>query len=273
MGQKVNPVGFRLGNGRNYQSNWYASPKMYKKTLCSDIDARDFLKKELQDAAVSKIIIQRPAQNAQITIHAARPGVIIGRKGGDVEKLRKQVEKILGVPVHINIEEIRRPELEAKLVAESVAQQLEKRIMFRRAMKRAVQNALRAGAKGIKIQVSGRLGGTEIARSEWYREGRVPLHTLRADINYATSEALTTYGIIGVKVWIFKGEVLVAKGPDKRPTIMDVEQAALNEKVAIPAKSSRSKKPASINTDAPIEDTKSTTVVKKKPVTKKTADS
>jgi len=261
MGQKVHPVGIRLGIIRDWNSTWYAEPKNFAKTLCADIDVRNFLKKELAEAAVSKITIQRPAQNAQITIHTARPGVIIGRKGNDVEKLRAQVTKMLGVPAHINIEEIRRPELDAKLVAESVAQQLEKRVMFRRAMKRAVQNALRAGAKGIKVMVSGRLGGTEIARSEWYREGRVPLHTLRADIDYATAEASTTYGIIGVKVWIFKGEVLKAKGPESKPSVQDDASAEAKPKRK-PAPAARAKKPEG---GEPAKKT----IVKKKPAAKK----
>lgn len=223
MGQKVHPTGIRLGIVKDWNSTWYADSKDYANTLNADIKVRRFLKKELASAAVSRIQIERPAQNAKITIHAARPGVVIGKKGGDIERLREQVSRIIGVPAHLTIEEIRRPDLDATLVAESVAQQLEKRIMFRRAMKRAVQNALRAGAKGIRIQVSGRLGGAEIARTEWYREGRVPLHTLRADIDYGTAEALTTYGLIGVKVWIFKGEVLAAKGPAERGTINENE--------------------------------------------------
>ncbi|MFG1487788.1 30S ribosomal protein S3, partial [Oceanospirillum sp. HFRX-1_2] len=180
----------------------------YADNLNNDLQVRAFLQDRLKQASVSRIQIERPAQNARITIHTARPGIVIGKKGEDVEKLRNEVTKMMGVPVHINIEEVRKPELDGKLVAESVASQLERRVMFRRAMKRAVQNAMRLGAKGIKIQVSGRLGGAEIARSEWYREGRVPLHTLRADIDYATAEAHTTYGVIGVKVWIFKGEIL-----------------------------------------------------------------
>jgi small subunit ribosomal protein S3 len=208
MGQKVNPVGLRLGFIKNWRSIWYANSKDYAGKLNTDLQVREYLHKQLAGAAVSKIIIERPAQNANITIHAARPGVIIGKKGEDIEKLRSAVSKMMGVPVHINIEEVKKPELDAKLVADSVAQQLEKRIMFRRAMKRAVQNALRQGAEGVKITVAGRLGGAEIARTEWYREGRVPLHTLRADIDYATSEAKTTYGVIGVKVWIYKGEVM-----------------------------------------------------------------
>lgn len=208
MGQKVHPVGIRLGVIKDHNSVWYAEKENYSRNLLNDIEVREFLTKELEKASVSKIIIERPAQNARITIHTARPGIVIGKKGEDVDKLRKKISDMMGVPVHINIEEVRKPDLDAKLVAASVASQLERRVMFRRAMKRAVQNAIRQGAKGIKIQVSGRLGGAEIARTEWYREGRVPLHTLRADIDYSTHEALTTYGIIGVKVWIFKGEIL-----------------------------------------------------------------
>ena len=208
MGQKVHPTGIRLGIVKDHTSTWYASRATYAKNLLQDLKVREFLEKRLERASVSRIDIERPAQNARITIHTARPGIVIGKKGEDVEKLRAECSKMMGVPVHINIEEIRKPELDAKLVAQSVASQLERRVMFRRAMKRAVQNAMRGGALGVKIQVGGRLGGAEIARSEWYREGRVPLHTLRADIDYATAEGNTTYGIIGVKVWIFKGEVL-----------------------------------------------------------------
>ncbi len=208
MGQKVNPVGIRLGIVKDHNSVWYADKKDYSSNLLTDIKVREYLMEKLEKASVSKIVIERPAQNAKITIHTARPGIVIGKKGEDVDKLRKEIGDMMGVPVHINIEEIRKPDLDAKLVAAGVASQLERRVMFRRAMKRAVQNAMRQGAKGIKIQVSGRLGGAEIARSEWYREGRVPLHTLRADIDYATHEANTTYGVIGVKVWIFKGEIL-----------------------------------------------------------------
>ncbi|WP_097462396.1 30S ribosomal protein S3 [Mangrovitalea sediminis] len=208
MGQKVNPTGIRLGVIKEHNSIWYADKKSYAKNLLNDIQVREFLNKRLEKASVSKVVIERPAQNARITIHTARPGIVIGKKGEDVDRLRREVSDMMGVPVHINIEEIRKPDLDSKLVAQSVANQLERRVMFRRAMKRAVQNAMRQGAKGIKIQVSGRLGGAEIARTEWYREGRVPLHTLRADIDYATHEAHTTYGVIGVKVWIFKGEIL-----------------------------------------------------------------
>lgn len=222
MGQKVHPIGLRLGIIKDWSSKWYADSRHYADTLFADYKARQFIQKELAQAAVSRILIERPARNARITIYAARPGVVIGKKGEDVEKLRLKLSSILNVPVHINIEEVRKPELDAKLVAESVAQQLERRIMFRRAMKRAVTSAMRAGAKGVKITVAGRLGGAEIARTEWYREGRVPLHTLRADIDFAVAEAKTTYGIIGVKVWIFKGEVL-GKGSIAEAT---VEQAA-----------------------------------------------
>jgi small subunit ribosomal protein S3 len=207
MGQKVHPTGFRLGVVTDWNSKWYADSKDYANYLNNDLEVRDFLKKKLSHASVSKIQIERPAKNARITIHSARPGIVIGKKGEDIERLRGEVSKMMGIPVHLNIEEIRKPELDAQLVAESIAQQLEKRIMFRRAMKRAVQNSMRLGAQGIRINVAGRLNGAEIARSEWYREGRVPLHTLRADIDYGFAEAQTTYGIIGVKTWIFKGEV------------------------------------------------------------------
>lgn len=208
MGQKVNPVGIRLGIVKDWASRWYASAKEFSDTLCADIKVRDFLRKKLSQAGISHIQIDRPARNARVTVYTARPGVIIGKSGKEVENLRDEVSKIVNVPVHVSIEEVRKPELDAKLVAESVAQQLERRIMFRRAMKRAVTTALRSGALGIKISVSGRLGGSEIARTEWYREGRVPLQTFRADIDYALAEAFTTYGVIGVKVWIFKGEIL-----------------------------------------------------------------
>ena len=208
MGQKVHPTGIRLGIVKDHNSVWYADSKNYARQLITDLEVRQYIEKALDNASVSRILIERPAQTARITISTARPGIVIGKKGEDVDKLRKDLTARMGVPVSINIEEIRKPDLDAKLVAQNVAQQLERRVMFRRAMKRAVQNALRQGAEGVKIQVSGRLGGAEIARSEWYREGRVPLHTLRADIDYATYEASTTYGIIGVKVWIFKGEVI-----------------------------------------------------------------
>jgi small subunit ribosomal protein S3 len=207
MGQKVHPIGIRLGITSDWTSTWYANTKDFADTLNMDLKVRDYIKKKLKSASVSRVQIERPANNARITIHTARPGIVIGKKGEDVEKLRNAVTKMMGCPVTINIEEIRKPELDATLVAENVAQQLERRIMFRRAMKRAVQNAMRLGALGIKVRVAGRLNGADIARAEWYHEGRVPLHTLRADIDYGVIEASTTYGVIGVKVWIFKGEV------------------------------------------------------------------
>ncbi len=208
MGQKVHPTGIRLGIVKKHTSTWYASKGDYADKLNIDLKVRNFIRSKLSSASISRVDIERPANTARITIHTARPGIVIGKRGEDVERLRTQISGLMGVPVHINIEEIRKPDLDAELTAQSVAQQLERRVMFRRAMKRAVQNAMRQGAEGVKIQVGGRLGGAEIARSEWYREGRVPLHTLRADIDYATAEAATTYGIIGVKVWIFKGEVI-----------------------------------------------------------------
>lgn len=207
MGQKVHPTGIRLGIIKDWTSTWYADSKDYSEYLYSDIQVREYLRKRLANASVSRIQIERPAGTARVIIHTARPGIVIGKKGEDIDRLRLEVSKMMGVPALVSVEEIRKPELDAHLVAESVAQQIERRIMFRRAMKRAVTNTMRLGAQGIKITVGGRLNGAEIARSEWYREGRVPLHTLRADIDYGTAEASTTYGIIGVKVWIFKGEV------------------------------------------------------------------
>lgn len=227
MGQKVNPVGIRLGIVKDWASRWYASSKEFSDTLCADLKVREFLKKRLAQAGISRIQIDRPARNARVTVHTARPGVIIGKSGKEVENLRDEISKIVNVPVHVSIEEVRKPELDARLVAESVAQQLERRIMFRRAMKRAVTTALRSGALGIKISVSGRLGGSEIARTEWYREGRVPLQTFRADIDYALAEAHTTYGVIGVKVWIFKGEVL---GDKNAATTETTEKTGKQEK-------------------------------------------
>jgi len=207
MGQKIHPIGFRLSVNKNWTSKWYSNTKNFSALLLKDIEVRDYLKKKLAGAGVSKIIIERPAKNAKITIYTARPGVVIGKKGEDIEALRTELKKRMGLPdVGLNIEEVRKPEIDAQLIADSITQQLEKRIMFRRAMKRAMQNAMRLGAQGIKIMSAGRLNGIEIARSEWYREGRVPLHTLRAEIDYGTSEALTTYGLIGVKVWVYKGE-------------------------------------------------------------------
>ena len=208
MGQKINPTGFRLAVSRNWASRWYASNRDFAGMLAEDIKVREYLKEKLKSAAVSRVVIERPAKNARITIYSARPGVVIGKKGEDIEKLKKALAAKLGVPVAVNIEEVRKPEIDAKLIADSITQQLEKRIMFRRAMKRAMQNAMRLGAQGIKIMSAGRLNGIEIARTEWYREGRVPLHTLRADIDYGTSEAKTTYGVIGVKVWVYKGDTL-----------------------------------------------------------------
>jgi len=211
MGQKAHPTGIRLGIVKRHASLWYAEGEQYAKNLLVDLKVREFIRKRLANASVSRVDIERPAETAKITIHTARPGIVIGKKGEDVEKLRGALAKLMQIEqkaVQVNIEEIRKPDLDAQLVADGIAQQLERRGMFRRAMKRAVQNAMRQGAGGVKVQVGGRLGGVEIARSEWYREGRVPLHTFRADIDYATSEASTTYGVIGVKVWIFKGEVL-----------------------------------------------------------------
>ncbi len=208
MGQKIHPTGFRLSIQRNWSSKWYANSNNFATMLNEDIKVRAFLNERLKGASVGRILIERPSKNARITIFSSRPGVVIGKKGEDIEVLRNELQKRMGVPVHVNIEEIRKPELDAQLIADNIAQQLEKRIMFRRAMKRAMQNAMRLGAQGIKIMSSGRLNGIEIARTEWYREGRVPLHTLRADLDYGTSEAKTTYGIIGIKVWIFKGELL-----------------------------------------------------------------
>ncbi|WP_058555012.1 30S ribosomal protein S3 [Thiohalocapsa sp. ML1] len=217
MGQKVNPTGIRLGIVKDWTSTWYADTKDYANFLNTDIEVRSFLKKKLASASVSRIQINRPAKNAHITIHTARPGVVIGKKGEEIDKLRAEVSERMGVPVHISIEEIRKPELDAQLVAEGIAQQLERRIMFRRAMKRAVQSTMRAGAGGVRVNIAGRLNGAEIARSEWYREGRVPLHTLRADIDYGFAEARTTYGVLGVKVWVFRGEVFEGMPEEPQP--------------------------------------------------------
>ncbi|WMY97283.1 MAG: 30S ribosomal protein S3 [Arsenophonus sp.] len=208
MGQKVNPYGMRLGITNIWNSTWYANKKDFSKNLESDYQVRKYLNEKLAKAFISRIVIERPAKSIRVSIYTARPGIIIGKKGEDIEKLRKKIAIITGVPAQINISEIKKPELDAKLVAHNIAGQLERRIIFRRVMKRAVQNAMRLGAKGVKIEISGRLGGAEIARREWYREGRVPLHTLRANIDYSTAEAFTTYGVLGIKVWIFKGEIL-----------------------------------------------------------------
>jgi small subunit ribosomal protein S3 len=223
MGQKINPIGFRLAVQKNWASRWYSNSKNFPTMLQSDIKVREFLKKKLANAAVSRVLIERPAKNAKITIYSARPGVVIGKKGEDIESLRSTLQGLMGVPVHLNIEEVRKPEIDATLIAQSIAQQLEKRVMFRRAMKRAMQNAMRLGAQGIKIMSSGRLNGIEIARTEWYREGRVPLHTLRADVDYGVAEALTTYGIIGIKVWVFKGEIFADNAQAQAAQVAEAE--------------------------------------------------
>lgn len=226
MGQKINPTGFRLAINKNWSSKWYSNSKNFSVLLNNDIKVREFLNKKLANAAVSKILIERPAKNAKITIFTARPGIVIGKKGEDIEKLRSSIQLLMGIPVQLNIEEIRKPEIDATLIAQNIAQQLEKRVMFRRAMKRAMQNAMRLGAQGVKIMSSGRLNGIEIARSEWYREGRVPLHTLRADVDYGVARAQTTYGIIGIKVWLYKGEIFEdsSKGvTQEAPIISHVE--------------------------------------------------
>jgi small subunit ribosomal protein S3 len=228
MGQKVHPNGIRLGIVKQWTSKWYADSKDYADLLNTDLEVRDYLKQRLSQASVSRIQIDRPAKNAHITIHTARPGLVIGKKGEDIDSLRAEVSKRMGIPVHISVEEIRKPELDAQLVAEGITQQLERRVMFRRAMKRSVQTAMRLGAEGIKVNIAGRLNGAEIARSEWYREGRVPLHTLRADIDYGFAEAKTTYGIIGVKVWIFKGEVF--EGADTAASVAQEEEKAPKRK-------------------------------------------
>jgi small subunit ribosomal protein S3 len=241
MGQKINPNGFRLSVSRNWTSRWYANSNDFANMLKEDVEVRNYLKKKLKNASVSKVLIERPAKNARITIFSSRPGVVIGKKGEDIEVLRKELQKRMGVPVHVNIEEIRKPEVDAQLIADSITQQLEKRIMFRRAMKRAMQSAMRLGAQGIKIMSSGRLNGAEIARREWYREGRVPLHTLKADIDYATSEAETTYGIIGVKVWVYKGDTL-GRGADAQLTQNAAPEAPVAEEKKsrrVPAKTVR----------------------------------
>ena len=235
MGHKVHPTGIRLGIAKDWNSKWFANKRDYAGYLAADLKVRELLKKKLAQAGVSKIQIERPAKTARVTIHTARPGVVIGKKGEDIEKLRKEVSAVMGVPAHINVSEVRKPELDAQLVAESIAQQLERRIVFRRAMKRSVQNAMRIGALGIKVNVAGRLNGAEIARSEWYREGRVPLHTLRADIDYGFAEARTTYGVIGIKVWIYKGEIFdlaqaaeaaKAEAAEERPARRPAKQGA-----------------------------------------------
>lgn len=246
MGQKIHPTGFRLSVQRNWLSRWYANSNNFAAMLNEDIKVRTFLSEKLKNASVGRVLIERPSKNARITIFSSRPGVVIGKKGEDIEVLRTELQKRMGVPVHVNIEEIRKPELDAQLIADNIAQQLEKRIMFRRAMKRAMQNAMRLGAQGIKIMSSGRLNGIEIARTEWYREGRVPLHTLRADLDYGTSEAKTTYGIIGIKVWIFKGEVL-GKGDDSNVSIPNASIDSEKKKNIKKASTAVPNKPISAN--------------------------
>ena len=221
MGQKVHPNGFRLGIIRDWDAKWFATGANYAKALVDDQKIRSYLRSQLVNAAVSRVELVRPGGNLSVTIYPGRPGIVIGKKGEDIERLRKEITALTGIPVQISVEEIRKPELDATLVAENICQQLEKRIMFRRAMKRAVQNSMRLGAEGVKVMVAGRLNGAEIARSEWYREGRVPLHTLRADVEYGFSEARTTYGVIGVKVWIFKGEILPSAASPRTLTQTD----------------------------------------------------
>src|SRR3954470_24885653 len=241
MGQKINPIGFRLAVNRNWSSKWYANKRSFAPMLAEDIKVRDFLKKKLAHASVGRVLIERPAKDARITIFSARPGVVIGKKGEEIEALKAELRRLMGVQqVHVNIEEIRKPEVDAQLIADSITQQLEKRIMFRRAMKRAMQNAMRLGAQGIKIMSAGRLNGIEIARTEWYREGRVPLHTLRADIDYGLGEAKTSYGVIGIKVWVYKGEVL-PKG-EAQAALPGATPAAAQPEA--PAEPKRAKKPA-----------------------------
>lgn len=252
MGQKIHPIGFRLAVTRNWSSRWFANSKNFPVMLNEDIRVREYLHKKLAHASVGRVVIERPAKNARITVFSARPGVVIGKKGEDIEHLKTDLQKILGGQVHVNIEEIRKPETDAQLIADSIAQQLEKRIMFRRAMKRAMQNAMRLGAQGIKIMSSGRLNGAEIARKEWYREGRVPLHTLRANIDYGFGEARTTYGVIGIKVWVYKGEML---GKNEQPAAAPVEaDPGLDKKPRRPPRPSAKDgemKPASPATRAP----------------------
>jgi small subunit ribosomal protein S3 len=242
MGQKINPVGFRLAVNRNWSSRWYANSKSFAPMLAEDIKVRDFLKRKLAHASVGRVLIERPAKDARITIFSARPGVVIGKKGEEIEALKAELRRIMGVQqVHVNIEEIRKPEIDAQLIADSIAQQLEKRIMFRRAMKRAMQNAMRLGAQGIKIMSAGRLNGIEIARTEWYREGRVPLHTLRADIDYGLGEAKTTYGVIGIKVWVYKGETTQKGAADAAAGTTTAATPAPQPEA--PAEPKRAKKP------------------------------
>jgi small subunit ribosomal protein S3 len=243
MGQKINPTGFRLAVNRNWSSRWYANNRSFAPMLAEDVKVRSYLKKKLAHASVGRVLIERPAKDARITIFSARPGVVIGKKGEEIESLKAELRRLMGVQqVHVNIEEIRKPETDAQLIADSIAQQLEKRIMFRRAMKRAMQNAMRLGAQGVKIMSAGRLNGHEIARTEWYREGRVPLHTLRADIDYGTSEAKTSYGVIGIKVWVYKGEIIARD--EAQPAAGAAAAAAPAAQPEAPAEPKRAKKPA-----------------------------
>ena len=271
MGQKIHPIGFRLAVNKNWGSRWFANSKNFGAMLNEDLKVRDYLKKKLAHASVGRVVIERPAKDARITIHSARPGVVIGKKGEDIEVLKADLRKMLGVQmVHVNIEEIRKPEIDAQLIADSIAQQLEKRIMFRRAMKRAMQNAMRLGAQGIKIASSGRLNGIEIARNEWYREGRVPLHTLRADIDYGFGEAKTTYGVIGIKVWVYKGETV---GKNEQPVAVP---GAAPEEMPAPRKARKAPAPAATSegTAAKPEGEakpKAATRARKKPVASDTA--
>ena len=276
MGQKIHPTGFRLAVTRDWSSRWYASSKDFGRMLQEDVEVRAFLKKKLAHASVGRIVIDRPAKNARVTVFSARPGVVIGKKGEDIEHLKAELQRKMGVPVHVNIEEIRKPELDSQLIADSIAQQLEKRIMFRRAMKRAMQNAMRLGAQGIKIMSAGRLNGAEIARTEWYREGRVPLHTLRADIDYGTSEAKTTYGVIGIKVWVYKGENLGkaeeisapadiaaddARKASKRPPRAKPEGDAENKGARRPTVARKAESEPGVSTDkAPVKRVRKTPV-------------
>ncbi len=246
MGQKINPTGFRLPVTRDWTSRWYADGRDYPSTLHEDLKVRNFLLKKLRNASVSRILIERPANNARITIFTARPGIVIGRQGADIEALKAEVQKMMGVPVHVNIEEVRRPDIDAQLIADNITQQLEKRVMFRRAMKRAMQNAMRQGALGIKIMSSGRLNGADIARAEWYREGRVPLQTLRANIAYGFSEAKTTYGVVGVKVWVYKGDNLGTAEAQEAPAPREERRGRRSDRAGKPA----SRRNSSRRTDA-----------------------
>ena len=275
MGQKINPIGFRLSVQKNWSSKWFTSTKNFPVFLNNDIKVREFLNKKLSNAAVSKIIIERPAKNAKVTIMTARPGIVIGKKGEDIEKLRSDLQGLMGIPVQLNIEEVRKPEIDASLIAQSIAQQLEKRVQFRRAMKRAMQNAMRLGAQGIKIMSSGRLNGIEIARSEWYREGRVPLHTLRADIDYGVARAQTQYGIIGIKVWIYKGEVFTddkVASPLAKDVVSDtsVDDSKPAKKTAKPATKKTTVKAATKKTTVKAATKK--TEAKEEPVATDKAD-